>query len=67
MQFSEHFIRVETFYSFQTFCSEAYERVVSNLNAIRDPSQLQNFKNMSEVSKSMCEVGHVVQGNPLGV
>ncbi|TRY78408.1 hypothetical protein TCAL_07844 [Tigriopus californicus] len=51
----------------KTYCNEAYDRVLRNLNALKNPTELSNFKSMAEISKGMCESGQAVQGNPLGV
>jgi hypothetical protein len=51
---------------FQTFANEATDRIHYNLNALKDPSKLNNFKNMAEISKKICENGATVQANPLG-
>lgn len=51
----------------KVWCSEAYDRIKSNLNMIKNPNNLENFKNMTEISKGVCETVSPVQGNPLGV
>ena len=52
---------------FQTFCNEAFVRIQTNLNQLKDPKQLSDYKAMAEISKSVCAQGTPVQGNPLGV
>ena len=52
---------------FQTFCNQAYNRVVDNLNALKDPVELSDFKTMAEISKGVCKNGGLDYGNPLGV
>ena len=51
---------------FQTFASEATDRIQYNLNALKEPSKLNTFKSMAEISKNICENGATVQANPLG-
>jgi len=51
----------------KVWCSEAYDRIKSNLNQIKNPNNLENFKTMADISKGVCETVSPVQGNPLGV
>lgn len=51
----------------KVWCNEAYDRICTNLGALKNSTQLNNFKAMSEISKNVCEVVAPVQGNPLGV
>lgn len=51
----------------KTFCNEANDRILTNLSALKNPIQLNNFKNMSEIARNVCENMEPVQGNPLGI
>merc|ERR1712088_512122 len=52
----------------KTFCDEANRRVEANLNTLRDPVQLQGFKNMVEISEAVCNNdGEPISRRPLGV
>lgn len=50
----------------KTFANEASDRIHQNLNSLKDPSKLANFKNMAEISRAVCENGATLQPNPLG-
>ncbi|CAG0901782.1 unnamed protein product [Cyprideis torosa] len=50
----------------QVYCSEASDRIQLNLTALKSGIQRQNFKQMTEISNEICEVGGVVQNNPVG-
>ena len=49
------------------FCNEASARIALNLGALKNSTQLNNFKSMAEISKSVCENENVLQGNALGL
>merc|ERR1712209_177451 len=49
------------------FCNEASQRIALNLGALKNSTQLSNFKSMAEISKNVCEAEGVLQGNPLGI
>merc|ERR1712142_935174 len=51
----------------KVFCNEASARIALNLGALKNPTQLANFKSMAEISKNVCEAEGVLQGNPLGI
>lgn len=51
----------------QVWCNEAAERVMINLNNIKNSTHLDNYSKMSQVSKAICEKGGVVQIGPLDV
>ena len=51
----------------RVWCNEALDRIQLNLTALKSPSQLSNFKAMSEIAGDMCENGGLVQQNPLGI
>merc|ERR1719394_1420552 len=51
----------------KTFCDEANRRVEANLNTLRDPVQLQGFKNMVEISEGVRENNEPISRRPLGV
>ena len=48
--------------SFQVFVNEASQRIALNLGALRNSTQLGNFKSMAEISKNVCEAEGVLQG-----
>merc|ERR1719435_639220 len=49
----------------KVYCSEAYDRICKNLDMIKNPVALDNFKTMADISKAVCEANAPVQGNPL--
>merc|ERR1719222_1498953 len=51
----------------KAFANEANIRVIQNLGALRNPTQLDTFSMMSQISKNVCENNAPVQGNPLGI
>lgn len=51
----------------QLICSEASERVQTNLGSLRSAEKLANFNTMRTVAEQMCEAGGAVPLNPLGV
>lgn len=51
----------------KVWCSEAYDRVQTNLGMLKSPTALDNFKTMAKISEGVCDRVSVVQGNPLGV
>merc|ERR1711935_212006 len=51
----------------KAFANEANMRVIQNLGALRNPTQLGTFSMMSQISKNVCENNAPVQGNPLGI
>jgi len=51
----------------KVYCNEASDRIALNLGALKNPTQLSNFKSMAEISRNVCEAEGVLQGNPLGV
>jgi len=51
----------------KVFCNEASQRIALNLGALKNSTQLANFKSMAEISKNVCEAEGVLQGNPLGI
>merc|ERR1719373_1078788 len=50
----------------KVWCSESYKRIMDNLNQLKNPEVLDNFKTMSKISEAVCEKVAPVQGNPLG-
>ena len=56
-----------SFIFFQVYCNEASNRIAENLGALKNSTQLGNFKLMEEISKTVCENENVLQGNPLGL
>jgi very long chain acyl-CoA dehydrogenase len=51
----------------ETWCTEANDRVRSNLRKIHSNEFNQSYNRMSIIAKNSFEVGSVVQNNPLGV
>jgi len=51
----------------KVYCSEASNRIALNLGALKNSSQLANFKMMSEISEAVCANESALQGNPLGL
>lgn len=51
----------------KAFANEANMRVAQNLGALRNPTSLETFNMMSQISKNICENNAPVQGNPLGI
>jgi len=51
----------------KVWCNESYNRIMDNLNQIKNPEVLSNFKTMSKISEGVCGKNAPVQGNPLGV
>merc|ERR1711972_632381 len=50
----------------KVWCNESYRRIMDNLNQLKNPEVLDNFKAMSKISEAVCEKVAPVQGNPLG-
>jgi len=50
----------------KVWCNESYRRIMDNLNQLKNPEVLDNFKTMSKISEAVCEKVAPVQGNPLG-
>jgi len=48
------------------WCSEAHTRIGKNLATLSDKSAIQDFVNMAEISRGVCNAGKVVQPNPVG-
>merc|ERR1712198_230810 len=51
----------------KVFVNEASNRIALNLGALKNSSQLANFKMMSEISEAVCANESALQGNPLGL
>merc|ERR1719266_547281 len=51
----------------KVYCGEASARIHLNLGALKDSVQRSNFKNMAEISRTVCANEDVLQGNPLGL
>merc|ERR1719175_224134 len=51
----------------KVWCSQSYDRIMDNLNQLKNPEVLDNFKTMSKISESVCSKVAPVQGNPLGI
>jgi very long chain acyl-CoA dehydrogenase len=50
----------------RVWCNEAFDRVRINLGKMSGERNLQNYKDMSEISKKLCTEGGVAHANPLG-
>ncbi|XP_030648509.1 very long-chain specific acyl-CoA dehydrogenase, mitochondrial [Chanos chanos] len=50
----------------ETWCMEAYDRIMQNAKALRSSSSPRLFKNMKEISMSVVDNGGVVAPHPLG-
>merc|ERR1711872_534329 len=48
------------------WCAEAQSRIMSNLNELKNPDRLSNYKSMAEISKNVCSKNGPVQTGPLG-
>merc|ERR1719187_740928 len=48
------------------WCAEAQSRIMSNLNELKNPDRLSNYKSMAEISKNVCSKNGPVQVGPLG-
>ena len=51
----------------KAFANEANMRIAQNLGALRNPTSLETFGLMSQISKNICENNAPIQGNPLGI
>jgi len=51
----------------KVWCNEAASRIQDNLDMLKNPTALANFKTMAEISKGVCDSNGPMQGNPLGV
>merc|ERR1719211_941655 len=51
----------------KAFSNEANLRIAASLGALKNPTQLDTFKMMSQISKNVCDNNAPVQGNPLGI
>ncbi|XP_011505547.1 PREDICTED: very long-chain specific acyl-CoA dehydrogenase, mitochondrial [Ceratosolen solmsi marchali] len=50
----------------QVWCTEASSRVAENLKAVGTTKNLDVYTKLSKISRNICDVGGVVQKNPLG-
>ncbi|XP_070710535.1 very long-chain specific acyl-CoA dehydrogenase, mitochondrial [Pempheris klunzingeri] len=50
----------------ETWCAEAYDRVMRDVSSLRSSQSRQLFKNMQAISKTVVENGGVVAPHPLG-
>merc|ERR1719249_194418 len=51
----------------KVWCQESHTRVMNNLNELKNPERLSNYKSMAEISRNVCSKNGPVQGGPLGV
>ncbi|KAL2079787.1 hypothetical protein ACEWY4_025531 [Coilia grayii] len=50
----------------ETWCAEAHDRIMHDLQFLRSGTSKQTFKNMRAISKAVVEKGRVVSPHPLG-
>merc|ERR1719447_115057 len=50
----------------KVWCRQAYKRIEDNLNQLKNPEDLENYKTMAKISEAVCAKNAPVQGNPLG-
>merc|ERR1719429_390926 len=50
----------------KVWCRQSYERIMDNLNELKNPEVLDNYKTMAKISEAVCDKNAPVQGNPLG-
>jgi len=51
----------------KVWCSESYDRIIKNLNELKNPDTLANYKTMAKISEGVCSTVAPVQGNPVNV
>merc|ERR1711884_194386 len=51
----------------KAYANDANFRVAQNLGALRNPTHLDTFSMLSQISQNVCENNAPVQGNPLGI
>jgi len=51
----------------KVWCSESYDRIMKNLNELKNPDTLANYKTMAKISEGVCSTVAPVQGNPVNV
>merc|ERR1711879_462926 len=50
----------------KVWCRQSYDRIMDNLNELKNPETLENYKTMAKISEAVCAKNAPVQGNPLG-
>ena len=50
----------------KVWCRQSYGRIMDNLNQLKNPEDLENYKTMAKISEAVCAKNAPVQGNPLG-
>merc|ERR1711923_240919 len=50
----------------KVWCRQSYDRIMDNLNELKNPEVLDNYKTMAKISEAVCDKNAPVQGNPLG-
>merc|ERR1719365_59914 len=50
----------------KVWCRQAHTRIMDNLNQLKNPEDLENYKTMAKISEAVCAKNAPVQGNPLG-
>merc|ERR1719175_500008 len=51
----------------KVWCRQSFGRIMDNLNQLKNPEDLENYKTMAKISEAVCAKNAPVQGNPLGV
>ena len=50
----------------KVWCRQSYDRIMDNLDELKNPETLENYKTMAKISEAVCAKNAPVQGNPLG-
>jgi len=50
----------------KVWCRQSYDRIMDNLDELKNPEVLDNYKTMAKISEAVCDKNAPVQGNPLG-
>ena len=50
----------------KVWCRQSYARIMDNLDQLKNPEDLNDYKTMAKISEAVCEKNAPVQGNPLG-
>ena len=51
----------------KVWCRQSYARIMGNLDQLKNPEDLNDYKTMAKISKAVCEKNSPVQCNPLGL
>merc|ERR1711923_524083 len=50
----------------KVWCRQSYDRIMDNLDELKNPEVLDSSKTMAKISEAVCDKNAPVQGNPLG-